>query len=85
MISPFRHHEGEAGGKDAEHEMDSASQSLDDHVPDRLESDDDGETESVVNACEKDCCLHCCKPNHESPNQPTSSTIPIKTKKGLWR
>ena len=66
--------------KDAEHEMDSASQSLDDHVADRLESDDDGETESVINMCEKDFCIDCCEPNRESPNQPTSSTIPLKTK-----
>ena len=67
--------------KDAEHEMDSASQSLDDHVADRLECDDDGETEGVVNVCEKDCCIDCCKPDRESPNQPTLSTIPLKTKK----
>ena len=31
--------------------MDSASQSLDDHVADWLESDDDCETESVVIVC----------------------------------
>ena len=56
-------------------EMDLATQSLDDHVAYRSKPDDDGETESVVNAHEDGCCSDCCKPNRKSPNQPTSSTI----------